>query len=125
MQNSSKFPPPLTPAEYEVEVNRDNLNRRIARLVTACIPPDLNEGSKVAPSGFSDPGVCIQSKNPLGSLNRDSTGLRYVRKGCVVQFPGGATCRVARVRTGLFWADIPIPSRMPSHLCSCVTVLHG
>lgn len=91
----------------------------------SCTPPDLNEGSKVAPSGFSDPGVCIPSKNPLGSLNRDSTGLRYVRKGCVVQFPGGATCRVARVRTGLFWADIPIPSRMPSHFCSCVTVLHG
>lgn len=55
--------------------------------------------------------------------NLDSTRRTIVKKGVVVEFPGGATCRVVRVRTGIFWADLPIPSRMPSHLCSCVKVI--
>lgn len=37
--------------------------------------------------------------------NLDCTRRRAVKKGCVVQFPGGATVRVQRVRLGLFWSE--------------------
>jgi hypothetical protein len=37
--------------------------------------------------------------------NLDCTRRRAVKKGCVVQFRGGATVRVQRVRLGLFWTE--------------------
>lgn len=42
---------------------------------------------------------------PVRASNLDSTGTRVVRKGCVVEFPGGATGRVTKVLTGHFWHD--------------------
>lgn len=40
--------------------------------------------------------------------NLDSTRLRVVKRGSVVEFPGhhGLTCRVARVRLGYFWPEL-------------------
>jgi hypothetical protein len=37
--------------------------------------------------------------------NLDCTRRRAVKKGCVVQFVGGATVRVQRVRLGYFWTE--------------------
>lgn len=37
--------------------------------------------------------------------NLDCTRRAVVKRGCVVQFPGGATARVARVRAGHFWTE--------------------
>lgn len=37
--------------------------------------------------------------------NLDSTRRAVVRKGSVVEFPGGATARVCRVRLGSIWLD--------------------
>ncbi len=81
-------------------------------------PPAENSNPSGASDGADGQGVCAPKRS-----NLDSTRRRAVKKGCVVQFPGGATARVARVRMGLFWADVPIPSGMPSHLCMCVRVV--
>lgn len=56
----------------------------------------------VAQSSASGPGVPTLKKS-----NFDSTGLRVVKRGCVVEFPGGATARVTRVRLGRFHVDVP------------------
>lgn len=37
--------------------------------------------------------------------NLDSTGRNVVKRGCVIQWPSGATARVVKVRLGSFWAD--------------------
>lgn len=67
---------------------------------TTCTPPALNgEPLRVAPRGKPGPGACIPSK----FSNLDCSGLRIVKRGCVVEFPGGATARVTRVRNGQFW----------------------
>lgn len=59
--------------------------------------------------------------------NLDSTGLRLVRRGSVVRFPGGATCRVSRVRCGVFAADLPASvvgvKAGRVHLCGSVEVV--
>ena len=47
-----------------------------------------------------------QNKNPLGSANRDSSGLRFVVKGSTVraaQYP--MLGKVVRVRRGVAWVD--------------------
>ncbi|MGC1176061.1 hypothetical protein [Polaromonas sp.] len=43
--------------------------------------------------------MTTENRNPLGSVNRDKTGLRYVRRGCTVRM-GSYRGRVVRVRTG-------------------------
>ena len=40
------------------------------------------------------------SVNPLGSVNRDKTGLRFVRKGCIADY-SGLYFTVQRVRLGM------------------------
>lgn len=52
-----------------------------------------------------------QTSKPLQKSNLDSTGRAIVKRGCVVQFPGGATARVARVRAGNFFPET----------CKCMT----
>lgn len=63
-------------------------------------PPGVNGK---APRGSS----CAANPGPGASTpsNLDSTGLRVVKRGCVVEWPSGATARVAKVRLGSFWAD--------------------
>lgn len=75
----------------------------------------------VAHSVASGPGVCTPS-------NLDSTRTRIVKRGCVVEFPGGATARVVKVRLGAFWASSSAPRysgyRSESgYSCSSVRVL--
>lgn len=68
----------------------------------------------VAQPVASGPGVCTSS-------NLDSTGMRCVKRGSVVEYPGGFTARVVRVRLGSFWADgYASPSFTP---CSRVRVI--
>ena len=63
----------------------------------------------------SGPGVLTPSR----VSNLDLTGMRIVKRGCVVEFPGGSTARVARVRLGYFFADVaPAP-----HPCRSVRVV--
>jgi hypothetical protein len=62
--------------------------------------------------------------SPLKKSNLDATGMRIVRKGCVVEYPkSGCTARVVKVRLGQFWpagkAD-GAPSFLP---CSQVRVV--
>lgn len=46
--------------------------------------------------------------------NLDATRMRVVKRGCVVEFPGGHRVRVARVRLGSFWPDgLDSPSFTP------------
>lgn len=84
--------------------------------------------SSVARQASSGPGVST-------SNNLDSTRTRIVKRGCVVEFPGGATARVARVRLGYLIVDVPssqllhFVQRMPIdrpwfvHRCSHVRVI--
>lgn len=71
----------------------------------------------VAQPVVSGPGVCTSS-------NLDSTRTRIVKRGCVVEFPGGATARVARVRAGLFYTDARVPGTgFRFHPCRIVRVI--
>jgi hypothetical protein len=63
-------------------------------------------------------------RSPPKKSNLDATGMRIVRKGCVVEYPkSGCTARVVKVRLGQFWpagkAD-GAPSFLP---CSQVRVV--
>lgn len=53
--------------------------------------------------------------------NLDSTRRAAVKKGCVVEFPGGATARVSRVRLGWFWTYMT--AQRDYFACSEVKVL--
>lgn len=55
----------------------------------------------------------------VSTSNLDSTRRTIVRRGCVVEFPGGCTARVARVRLGFFCADVATAF----HPCSSVKVV--
>lgn len=56
--------------------------------------------------------------------NLDSTRLRVVKRGCVVEFPGGATARVARVRSGVFYTDARVSGTgFRFHPCRLVRVI--
>lgn len=60
------------------------------------------------PSGVNGAASAVARKAVPGQKagtpsNLDCTGLRIVKRGSVVQFSSGATCRVARVRLGQFW----------------------
>lgn len=70
----------------------------------------------VARQASSGPGV--------STSNLDSTRTRIVKRGCVVEFPGGATARVARVRAGLFYTDARVPGTgFRFHPCRIVRVI--
>lgn len=68
--------------------------------------------SPVARQVAPRPGVSTPS-------NLDSTRRAIVKRGCVVEFPGGCTARVARVRLGYFCSDVATAS----HPCSSVRVV--
>lgn len=79
------------------------------------------------PSGVNGAAPCGSSlaanPGPRASTpsNLDSTRMRVVKRGCVVEFPSGATARVSKVRLGSFWADgYTSPSFTP---CNCVRVV--
>lgn len=69
--------------------------------------------SPVARQVAPRPGVSTSS-------NLDSTRMRVVKRGCVVEFPGGSTARVARVRLGYFCADVAAAFH-PCHLVRVVS----
>lgn len=63
-------------------------------------PSGVSGVAPVVAHGKANPG-------PKGSTrsNLDSTGLRVVKRGSVVEWAGGATARVCKVRLGSFWAE--------------------
>lgn len=64
---------------------------------------------------------CLGGRTPS---NLDSTRMRIVKRGCVVEFPGGATASVARVRAGLFYTDVRVPGTgFRFHPCRIVRVV--
>lgn len=78
-----------------------------------------NKGATALVAQPSAPGPGVSTLSNVSNL--DATGLRIVKRGCVVEWPGGATARVARVRLGSFWADgYTEPSFTP---CSRVKVV--
>jgi hypothetical protein len=54
--------------------------------------------------------------------NLDCTRRRVVKKGCVVQYPGGAIARVVRVRLGAFWTDLGARSGPSESWLACSQV---
>lgn len=82
------------------------------------VSPGANgSGSPVARSSVPGSGVSTSS-------NLDSTRMRIVKRGCVVEFPGGATARVARVRSGLFYTDVRVSGTgFCFHPCRIVRVI--
>lgn len=90
-------------------------------------PGNNGAASSVARQVSSGPGV--------STSNLDSTRTRIVKRGCVVEFPGGATARVAKVRLGYLIVDVP-SAQLPTfvmamrgqrdwfvHRCSLVRVI--
>lgn len=66
-----------------------------------CPPAGVNGAASALTRG-ANPGQRV------GSLsNVDCSGRRIVKRGAVVEFPGGATARVSRVRLGVFVTDVP------------------
>ena len=86
---------------------------------SACTPPAVNEVARTmtAPAS-SGQGACIPWKS-----NLDQTRTRIVKRGCVVQFRGGATARVSAVRLGAFWTDARVSESHKQYLCSDVRVV--
>lgn len=60
--------------------------------------------------------------NPLGSVNRDKTGLRYVRKGVTVS-DTGLLFQVQRVRLGTAYGVTLIQRRSVHAPCSNLRVI--
>lgn len=80
-------------------------------------PGNNGAAALVAQSSVPGPGVSTPS-------NLDSTRMRVVKRGCVVEFPGGATARVARVRSGLFYTEARVPGTgFRFHPCRVVRVV--
>ena len=65
--------------------------------------PSGDNGAAGAVAGTAGPS--LRGSTPS---NLDSTRTRIVKRGSVVEFPGGhgLTCRVARVRLGYFWPEL-------------------
>jgi hypothetical protein len=85
--------------------------------------PGDGEPHELRGSDYRESGPVVHGVPPKKS-NLDATGMRIVRKGCVVEYPkSGCTARVVRVRLGQFWpagkAD-GSPSFLP---CSQVRVV--
>lgn len=59
---------------------------------------------------------------PMHTSNLDRTRSRVVKKGCLVEFPGGATARVYAVRLGRF-STTTAPVRMSFSSCADVRVI--
>lgn len=68
-----------------------------------CGPSGVNSALLASPLGNDGRGVCF-SVNPLGSVNRDKTGLSVVRKGVTVDY-GGIRFVVERVRRGVAYGN--------------------
>ena len=86
-------------------------------------PSGVNGAASVVAHSASNPGPRASTPS-----NLDSTRTRIVKRGCVVEFPGGATARVVKVRLGAFWASSSAPRysgyRSESgYSCSSVRVL--
>lgn len=64
------------------------------------------------------------NRNPLGSVNRDKTGLQYVRKGCTVD-DNGLRFRVQRVRLGTAYGVTLILQRSVFATCSTLRVVEA
>lgn len=77
-------------------------------------PSGHNGAAPVVAHGQAKPGLRVSTLS-----NLDSTRRRVVKRGCVVEFPGGCTARVARVRLGFFCADVATAL----HPCSSVKVV--
>lgn len=60
--------------------------------------------------------------SPLRLLNLDSTGLRVVKKGCLVEFPGGAVATVKHVRQGTLSTET-VPGKLSKTPCNRVRVV--
>lgn len=75
----------------------------------------------VAQSSASGPGVSTPS-------NLDCTGMRIVKRGCVVSYHG-LRCKVDRVRAGFFWGQTldvmgrPVPRATLAEACAHVQVV--
>lgn len=65
-------------------------------------PYGVSQGFKGATSPVARQAV---PRPGVSTSNLDSTRMRVVKRGCVVEYPGGFTARVARVRLGSFWAE--------------------
>lgn len=74
-------------------------------------PGNNGAASSVARQVSSGPGV--------STSNLDSTRTRLVKRGSVVEFPGGASARVCRVRAGYFYTDVD--ATMGRHGCVYAT----
>ena len=62
-------------------------------------------------------------KNPAKNVsNLDSTGMRIVKRGCVIQYVTGATARVARVRLGYAYMQAT-PGRPSYSRCNNLLVV--
>lgn len=75
-------------------------------------PGNNGAASSVARQASSGPGV--------STSNLDSTRTRVVKRGSVVEFRGGATARVVRVRLGWLWTPFSASCGFP---CSEVRVI--
>lgn len=79
-------------------------------------PSGVNGAAPCGSSLAANPGPRVSTPS-----NLDSTGMRIVKRGCVVEWPSGSTARVSRVRLGSFWADgYQFPSFTP---CNRVRVV--
>lgn len=84
-------------------------------------PSGVN-GSAFAVARGAGPGLGASTPPKLSNL--DCTGMRVVKRGCVVEFPGGATATVARVRLGIFYTDARVSGTgFRFHPCRLVRVI--
>ncbi len=65
-------------------------------------PPVENSNPEGGPKGADGQGAC--TTNPLGSVNRDKTGMVFVKKNLIVDFDG-VRFRVQRVRLGIAYGE--------------------
>lgn len=77
------------------------------------------------PGHFSLKGSDVHASPSVKNSNLDATGMRLVRRGCVVEFPHtGVRARVVKVRMGEFWTDYaPPPSAASFSPCCAVRVV--
>lgn len=80
----------------------------LAEVLEACFPstpPVENSEPSGASEGKDGQGVCTdENVNPCGSINRDKTGTRYVKKGVTADY-SGLRVRVQKVRCGVAFCE--------------------
>lgn len=83
-------------------------------------PYGVSQGFK----GATSPVARQAAPRPgVSTSNLDCTRMRVVKRGSLVEFPGGATTRVARVRLGVFFPECRLSAEGFPHLCSSVRVI--